>query len=359
MKLSVLAFLSALSTAAANESSEVHEEGLRLIATSETERQWMNMDEVHELIYADRGFIDVTDDEVTETSTLKSTFSSSIPSTLSQGAMVSQLAPKVSAANMEETIRFLSTEYTTRYYTNAQSRDAVMWLKGQYESASKINGVTVDLFEHSFGVQPSLIARIPGSSHPEEVVVIGGHIDSTSMFGNAPGADDDASGSSAVLEVFRVLNDAGVQFNRTISFEAYAAEEVGLRGSGDIARDYRNNNVDVVGMLQLDMIGFTGNNPRIGLITDQTSDELNALARLMVDEYLTIDYQDSRCGYGCSDHASFTSNGYPAIFPFELPFGEHNSNIHTTRDTLDKLDMGYAAEFAKLGVSFAAELGSL
>jgi leucyl aminopeptidase len=338
--------------------AETHDNGLRLIATSETERSWMTMDQIHELIYSEVGFIDVTD-EAAMPSTLKSVQrASSIPTTLSQTAMVNELAPKVSASNMEATIRHLSEEYTTRYFTNQQSVDAVEWLKGQYESAAKIEGVTVDLFDHSW-LQPSLIARIPGTSHPEEVVVIGGHIDSTSMFGNAPGADDDASGSSAVLEVFRILNDAGVQFNRTISFEAYAAEEVGLRGSGDIARNYAQNNVDVVGMLQLDMIGFKGNNPRIGLITDQTSDELNALARLMIDEYLEIGYENSVCGYGCSDHASFTSNGYPAIFPFELPFGEHSSAIHTPRDTIDLLDMDYAKEFAKLGVAFAAELGAL
>jgi leucyl aminopeptidase len=357
MKASMIAVACAavVSTVAA---MEVREEGLRLIATSETERQWMTMDQVHDLIYKDQGFIDVTDEATMTRPSLKSTTRSSIPSTLSQTSMVNQLAPKVSASNMESTIRHLSEEYTTRYYTNQQSVDAVNWLKGQYEDAAKIDGATVELFEHSW-LQPSLIARIPGTSHPEEVVVIGGHIDSTSMFGDAPGADDDASGSSAVLEVFRILNDAGVQFNRTISFEAYAAEEVGLRGSGDIARDYAQNNVNVVGMLQLDMIGFKGNNPRIGLITDQTSDELNALARLMIDEYLEIGYEDSVCGYGCSDHASFTSNGYPAIFPFELPFGEHSSFIHTPRDTLDKLDMDYAAEFARLGVAFAAELGAL
>jgi leucyl aminopeptidase len=338
---------------------ETRESGLRLIATSETERSWMTMDQVHELIYAEVGFIDVTDEVSIPSSKLKTTQrASSIPTTLSQQSMVNLLTPKVSATNMEATIRHLSTAYTTRYYTNQQSVEAVNWLKGQYESASKIEGATVELFTHSF-LQPSLIARIPGTSHPEEVVVIGGHIDSTSSIGNAPGADDDASGSSAVLEVFRVLNAAGIQFNRTISFEAYAAEEVGLRGSADIARKYAQDGVNVVAMLQLDMIGFKGNNPRIGLITDYTSSELNAFVRLMIDGYLEIGYENARCGYGCSDHASFTAQGFPAIFPFELPFGEHNSNIHTPRDTIDKLDMTYAAEFAKLGVAFATELGSL
>jgi leucyl aminopeptidase len=189
----------------------------------------------------------------------------------------------------------------------------VNWLKGQYESAAKIEGTTVELFRHSW-LQPSLIFRIPGTSHPEEVVVIGGHIDSTSSTGNAPGTDDDASGSSAVLEVFRLLNAAGIQFNRTISFEAYAVEEVGLRGSGDIARKYAQDGVNVVAMLQLDMIGFKGNNPRIGHITDYTSSELNAFARLMIYGYLEIGYENARCGYGCSDHASFTTQGFPAIF---------------------------------------------
>src|SRR5690606_7435874 len=98
--------------------------------------------------------------------------------------------------------------------------------------------VTVEFFQHpGITPQPSVILTIPGSTLPDEIVILGGHQDSTrsgcSSNANcvAPGADDDASGIAVLTEVIRVAlaNDFAPQ--RTVQFMAYAAEEVGLVGS--------------------------------------------------------------------------------------------------------------------------------
>src|SRR5204863_2474512 len=110
----------------------------------------------------------------------------------------------------------------------------------------------------------------------DEVVVLGGHLDSINARGGnrtarAPGADDDASGIATLTETLRVLLASNYRPERTIEFMAYAAEEVGLRGSQDIARAYQRDGVRVVGALQLDMTNFQGSDRDIWLMKDFTN----------------------------------------------------------------------------------------
>jgi len=188
---------------------------------------------------------------------------------------------------------------------------------------------------------------------------VGAHEDSTAGGTRAPGADDDASGTSAGLEIFRVLVENNFRPVRTVEFHAYAAEEAGLLGSAAIAAAYKAQNVKVWAMLQLDMIGYTrGTPPIIGLVTDNVNVTLTDYVSQLIDGYCSIGWRPTTCGYGCSDHASWTRNGYPSAFPFETPFGQHNPNIHTASDTIDKLSLEHAIEFVKLGLSLVVELGS-
>ena len=139
------------------------------------------------------------------------------------------------------------------------------------------------------------------------------------------GADDDASGSATVLEVFRILMKNDFTPDRTVEFHAYAAEEVGLRGSAAVAKYYSDIGRDVVSMVQFDMVGFPKNtNTPIGLTQDFVDSTLTAYVGKLINAYSIIPWESSTCGYACSDHASFQREGYPASFPFENKFGDHN-----------------------------------
>ena len=117
---------------------------------------------------------------------------------------------------------------------------ASQWIRDYWrELAKKRSDVTVELFNHSQWKQPSVIMTIRGSKLPQEVVVLGGHLDSIAGFwgranARAPGADDNASGIATISEVIRLLVDGNYVPERTIKFMGYAAEEVGLRGSKEI-----------------------------------------------------------------------------------------------------------------------------
>jgi leucyl aminopeptidase len=73
---------------------------------------------------------------------------------------------------------------------------------------------------------------------------------------------------------------------------------------------------------------------------------------------LTFPRLTSACGYGCSDHASWTNRGFPASFPFEARFGQHSPFIHTANDTLANAggDARNSVPFAKLAAAYMAEL---
>jgi bacterial leucyl aminopeptidase len=94
----------------------------------------------------------------------------------------------------------------------------------------------------------------------------------------------------------------------------------------------------------------------ITLINDNVDSDLTDFVKMLIDTYVGIPWQDSKCGYGCSDHASWTRNGFSSAFPFEAPMGKHNRKIHTTGDKLDILDTDLGLHFAKLGLAFAVEM---
>ena len=90
--------------------------------------------------------------------------------------------------------------------------------------------VLVEFYEHSFTQQKSVIVTIPGLEFPEEIIVIGGHIDSGDFWNpyDAPGADDNASGIATLTETLRILLANDFKPKRTVQIMAYAAEEIGF-----------------------------------------------------------------------------------------------------------------------------------
>ncbi len=281
---------------------------------------------------------------------------------INNGPSVSAMLGEVQELNIRNTINSLSTNWTTRRYNTQSGADAATWLKNQWTTiASGRSDVSVAFYNHSW-LQPSVIATIQGTTLPNEVVVIGGHLDSinqSSSTGAAPGADDDASGVASLTEVFRAAMAKGYKPARTVKFMAYAAEEVGLNGSSAIANWHKTNGVNVVGVLQLDMTNYKGSSYDFGMVTDNTNSALNNFTISLMGEYLPgTTYTNINCGYACSDHASWNSAGFPATMPFEATMSTSNPKIHTTGDTLTYMGgtASNSVKFAKLGVAFLGEL---
>jgi leucyl aminopeptidase len=282
--------------------------------------------------------------------------------TLDQQAVVTPLVRGVSEANLRGTIAELAA-HNNRYYQSDTGVQAAKAIQGRWAAiAAKIPGASAALFAHDGWKQPSVILTIPGSELPDEIVILGGHLDSINGWGNAsaraPGADDNASGIAVLTETARLLAESGWRPKRTIQFMGYAAEEVGLRGSQDIATKYAASGKKVVGVIQYDMSNFAGSGDGIFLLTDNVDPALSAFTKKLIETYTGVTASETECGYGCSDHASWTKKGYPAAMAFEASFEGMNHEIHTERDTLATSggDASHSVPFTKLAVAFAVEL---
>jgi len=265
------------------------------------------------------------------------------------------------------------TSFRTRYYRSDTGRQSQQWLlsriheiTSQYASESLRDRISATEFIHPWG-QNSIIVRIRGSSRIDDgIVVVGAHQDSTNMwpYMPAPGADDDGSGTVTILESYRALLVADYHPIRTIEFHWYSAEEAGLLGSQAIANDYASRSVNVIAMNQFDMTAWVqkGTREEVGIITDFTDEGLTEFNKALVDLYLDIPYVETKCGYACSDHASWRLAGYPSSFTIESAFHNSNRNIHSARDRIDISDefsFEHMLEFSKLAVAFAVELGGV
>ncbi len=280
--------------------------------------------------------------------------------TLDNATTVNALMSTVLESNIRSTITSLSS-YSTRYYTSQGGVDAANWLRTKWQGyAGTRTDVTVELFRHASWAQPSVIFTIRGTTLPSEVVVIGGHLDSINSSGStAPGADDDASGVATFTEVIRAAMARNYRPARTVKFIAYAAEEVGLRGSKEIATWHKNNGVNVVGVLQLDMTNYKGSSTvDVALVTDYTNAAQNTFVRNLITTYVKIPQTNTSCGYGCSDHASWHNLGYAATIPFESTLSASNPYIHTSSDTITRSGgtANHALKFAKIAAAYVAEL---
>jgi len=283
---------------------------------------------------------------------------------IDQREVVEPILANMQDKNIEASILALSG-FTNRYYSSPSGVEAANWLLSAWrEIAAGREDISVALVTHMAYAQPSVTLTIAGTDLAAEKVVVGAHLDSILSFrmsdtARAPGADDDASGVASMTEALRALIASGYRPRRTIQVFAYAAEEVGLRGSQEIARQFKGAGQRVAGVLQLDMTNYKGAASDIYLITDYTNSEQNTFIAQLAAAYLpTLTVGYDRCGYGCSDHASWDAQGYPVSMPFEASMGRDNPAIHTSRDTYENSggQAVHALKFARLAAAYMVEL---
>ncbi|KAJ3115416.1 Leucine aminopeptidase 1 [Physocladia obscura] len=350
-------------------------QGFRLIATAPTTASWMSEEEILALKRQEIGFMDITNQDIERVDHHLTSLSASAlpeqyapPKKISHKNVVTPLFDQISIPGL---ISFLTqfSAFHTRYYQSVTGAQSADWLFEQVNSIkaadpSKVK-VTVRKFLHPFG-QFSTIARLERGADSENIaepiVILGAHQDSANganpLFGRAPGADDDGSGTVTILEAYRILIQSSFVPDRPIEFHWYAAEEGGLLGSQAIAAKYKFDNVNVAGMYQVDMTGYSpqGRKPRIAVITDYVDHSLTDFVRLIAREYTGIDVVDSQCGYACSDHGSWSKANYASAFTFESEFNKKSPFIHTVQDTVENVNFEHVAHFVKSVLGFAVEL---
>ncbi len=201
----------------------------------------------------------------------------------------------------------------------------------------------------------NVIAELPGSDPvlSKQYIIVGAHYDHLGLGGHnslAPsqqgqihhGADDNASGTSGVLELADALAHAPRRTRHSIVFVTFAGEEIGLLGSAYYAEHPKFPLRQTTAMLNMDMIGrVSGNRLFIGGIG--TSPGFHQLLEA-ANRSVKFDLSYSKSGYGASDHTSFATHEVPVLFFFS---GLH-SDYHKPSDTWDKIDAGAGARVVEL-----------
>ncbi|KDQ19012.1 hypothetical protein BOTBODRAFT_28491 [Botryobasidium botryosum FD-172 SS1] len=339
--------------------------GLRLLSLSDTKPLvWKTEDEKLELIKADIGFFDVTDTYETDLANEARELDVKIEATYaapSHKAEVTPILAALSTTNMQNYLATL-TAFNNRYYkstTGAQASQSIFnTLK---DIANGKSGITVSEFTHSWG-QSSIIARFDASG---PITILGAHLDSVNSRdptnGRSPGADDDGTGTVNLIESFRALVAANFKPSTPVEFHFYSGEEGGLLGSQAIATNYKSAGKAVKAMIEFDMTAYfaPGSKEVFAVNTDYADAGLNTFIGQLASAYSLLPVANDKCGYACSDHASWYKSGFPTAHPFEAVTGNDNPNIHSTGDTtsVNGFSWAHSLQFAKLATAFAYELG--
>ncbi|MBI3047532.1 MAG: M20/M25/M40 family metallo-hydrolase [Acidobacteria bacterium] len=210
----------------------------------------------------------------------------------------------------------------------------------------------------------NVVGVLPGAddARDEEAIVIGGHYDHVGLggrFSSSPertgeihnGADDNASGIAALIEVARVAAADRARFPRTLVFVAFAGEERGLLGSAHYAEHPVVPLADTVAMLNLDMIGRARGRVEIGGLSAASSLRADVEAAAQA---AGLDARPGGPGPGRSDDSNFLDRRIPALHFFT---GFHE-DYHRPTDDWPRIDAAGTARVATLAIELAARLAA-
>lgn len=298
-----------------------------------------------------------------------------LPQTIAHNQIIAAIISQVTTPTLEYELAGLTGErpvtvagslytITTRYTYHTEAISMATRYVYEQLAATGLN-VTYHHYEYSGYQLRNVAAEKPGVVDSDEIYLITAHVDDLPGGPIAPGADDNGSGSVAVLEAARLL--AHHRFAHTIRFVLFTGEEQGLRGSDAYAAACTDAGDDIRGVVNLDMIAYNSDAAPVIDLYARTgmpdSLELTRIFSSVVDVYgldLVPDRFDYPSGFPIqnSDQWSFLTRGYPAFLAIE-DLDNFTPHYHTTGDRLSTLDLDYYADFTRAAVATIAHLGRL
>ena len=263
-------------------------------------------------------------------------------------SLITQITSSVNPDSVRFFIQSLQ-DFQTRFLFASTSDSVAAWIKHQFIQMGFVD-VVIDSFQYQGTWQKNVVATLPGIYEPEVYNIVGGHHDSYSsgdpmIF--APGADDNASGTAAVLEIARVLMEHNYQSESTIKFITFAAEEYGLWGSKDYAEKAFIEGMNIKIMINHDMISHTNypaSQSEVDINRYSGFDNLRDLAFYCIENYSTLDPRNGSLNSAGSDSYSFWERGFPSVYFEETNFSPY---YHSPADTIGNYNMEYCAEVIK------------
>jgi Zn-dependent M28 family amino/carboxypeptidase len=281
--------------------------------------------------------------------------SPSPPATRALSPMIQALVNNIDRAQFDSSLRKLAS-FPTRHSTSASFKDAAAWARMQLKDmgyTTRLQSIAVN-----GGTSRNIIAEKKGGGNgARKIAIVTAHLDSINLAGgpaaSAPGADDNGSGSAGLLEIARVLkNHTASQDLRLILF---GGEEQGLFGSKHyVAGISQAEKKRILAVVNMDMIGVA-NNPTHSVLIEGAPVSETVISGLSnaAATYTQLKVETSLTPFA-SDHVPFIHAQVPAVLTIEGA-DSTNVNIHSEKDTLDKIDSEIAMEILRMNVAFVAE----
>ena len=251
-------------------------------------------------------------------------------------------------------------DYITRYSSHDSCFAAANHI---YDKFTAYGCDSVFFQYHTAGYAPNVIAVKRGEIHPDSIyTVICGHFDATSYLAPdiAPGADDNASGTAAVLEAARIMSN--YDFEYSIRYIAFSGEEQGLYGSEHYAQLARAQGDSILGVINGDMIAYSDIQPEdLEVFAKTYNPPCEPFADFFIaaaDTYTTLlTNKRMTTTMVYSDHAPFWDQGYLALCNIE-DFWVENPYYHTPGDTIGSgyNDHAFCTEVTKAEIAALALL---
>jgi hypothetical protein len=294
----------------------------------------------------------------------------SLPAGIAPDPVVQQIVEKVTASDLYAYTAVLTganpawISGSSVTLTNRNTYSTMLGYAVQYAQA-EFQAFGLQVTTHTWNQQyaPNLVAEQPGLPGESCLYLLTAHLDNMPPAEIAPGADDNASGSAAVLTAARLLSR--FSFRCTLRYVLFTGEEQGLLGSQAYAAQRWNMGEHISGVINLDMIGFNSDNePTFDLYASSLvsgSVELAHTFEQVVSAYgLDLEPRlmiDDELG-SWSDNKSFWDQGYPAILVIE-DWRDHTPHYHLASDTITTLNFPYFTALTQAAAGALLHLAEL
>ena len=273
----------------------------------------------------------------------------------------------VEMVNQVDTVNLYNTiAWMQQYIRDASSPEALLT---QNYLLDRFDELGLETYVHDFPMTiggmdtldaGNIIAIQQGTEFPEKYVIVSAHYDHHL----GPGADDNASGTSGVLECARILSQ--YSFKRTILYIVFNGEEYGRLGSYPFAQKCAREEMEITGVFNMDMIGFWPGNEYgditmysgYSYISQQLFDFYQQVANLYIPEIPTHRFTHGDSSGG--DHNSFNIREYPALYIGDIEYLRYHPYYHTPADSIGAgvNCFALAEGFVKAVIAATAELAN-
>ncbi len=276
--------------------------------------------------------------------------------------LIEQMVEAVSFDSLLLTLYDLQN-FQTRYTYTRKCDTAAWYLYDRFQELGLATEYDVYLAGTRRDTSYNVIAILPGYVLPESIVIVCGHFDSYSdqPYTLAPGADDNGTGTAAVLEAARIMSQ--YQFRWTIMFINFSGEEQWMLGSYHWVDSVAvPQQLKIGGVYNMDMFAYTAYDSNLMYVTrNNQSIHLAVLAESVNAQYnigfQVVNYWDEDCA---GDNTPFWENGIKAVFVCEDSewgiWQGSNPHYHTTHDTIGNLNFGQLLRGTQLAIGCLATL---